>query len=98
MALGLVYWLWLTPAIDTMKTLSPGWIAYLLVRNMAVVALIYGALELQLYVGYRQLQHCCGLRAGGVVGGHADGRSRPGRRTVGHQHRNGQDPRRPECG
>ena len=54
MALGLVYWLWLTPAIDTMKTLSPGWIAYLLVRNMAVVALIYGALELQLYVKRKQ--------------------------------------------
>ena len=57
MALGLVYWLWLTPAIDTMKTLSPGWIAYLLVRNMAVVALIYGALELQLYVKRRQGTH-----------------------------------------
>ena len=50
MALGAICWFWLTPAAETMKTLSPGWIAWLLVRNMAVVLLIYGGLELRLYL------------------------------------------------
>ena len=54
MVLGAVYWFWLTPDVATMKTLSIGWIAYLLVRNMLVVLLFYGALELRLYIRRRQ--------------------------------------------
>jgi sterol desaturase/sphingolipid hydroxylase (fatty acid hydroxylase superfamily) len=49
MALGALYWFFLTPSVETTKTLSVGWIAYLLVRNSAAVLLIYGALELRLY-------------------------------------------------
>jgi len=54
MALGAIYWFWLTPSVETMRTLSIGWIVYLLVRNMAAVLLIHGALELRLYVRRRQ--------------------------------------------
>ena len=53
-ALGAIYWFWLTPGVDAMKTLSAGWVAYLLARNLAGVLLIYGALELRLYVRRRQ--------------------------------------------
>jgi sterol desaturase/sphingolipid hydroxylase (fatty acid hydroxylase superfamily) len=54
MALGAIYWFFLTPSVETMRTLSIGWIAYLLVRNAAAVLLIYGALELRLYSRKRQ--------------------------------------------
>jgi sterol desaturase/sphingolipid hydroxylase (fatty acid hydroxylase superfamily) len=53
-ATALVFWFWLTPDLATLKTLRPGWIAYLLVRNMAAVFAFYGALELRLYVLRRQ--------------------------------------------
>ena len=48
-ALALILWTWATPALATMKTLSPGWILYLYLRNSALVFAFYGALELQLY-------------------------------------------------
>jgi sterol desaturase/sphingolipid hydroxylase (fatty acid hydroxylase superfamily) len=54
MAIAVVYWFWLTPSIETMKTLSIGWIVYLLARNMATVLVFYGALEFRLYVLRRQ--------------------------------------------
>jgi sterol desaturase/sphingolipid hydroxylase (fatty acid hydroxylase superfamily) len=54
MALAAICWFWLTPAIDTMKTLSVGWIAFLFARNCAIVLLVYGALELRLYVKRQQ--------------------------------------------
>ena len=50
MALAAAYWFWLTPDVETMKSLSPGWIIYLYLRNCAVVLLVYGALELRLYI------------------------------------------------
>ena len=50
MALAAVFWFFLTPDKETMKTLSIGWIAFLLVRNAAVVLLVHGALELRLYI------------------------------------------------
>ena len=31
-------WFWATPSMETMATLAPGWISYLHVRNLAVVA------------------------------------------------------------
>jgi len=57
MALALASWLWLTPDIETMKTLSPGWIIYLLVRNSLLVLAIYGGLELRLYMKRAQGTH-----------------------------------------
>ena len=53
-AVAAVFWFWLTPPTQTLQTLSPGWIAYLLVRNSALVLAFYGALELRLYVKRRQ--------------------------------------------
>ncbi|MEZ5669765.1 MAG: sterol desaturase family protein [Alphaproteobacteria bacterium] len=49
-AIAAAFWFWLTPDIATMKTLSAGWIAWLLVRNMVAVLLFYGAFELPLYL------------------------------------------------
>ncbi len=57
MALAAVFWFYLTPPIETMKALSFGWIAYLLVRNSLLVLIIYGALELRLYVKRSQGTH-----------------------------------------
>ncbi len=51
---ALVTWNWLTPDTATLKTLAPGWISFLLIRNIVAVFLFYGALELRLYVLRRQ--------------------------------------------
>ena len=50
MLLAVVFWFYLTPPVDSMKALSAGWIAYLLARNALLALLVYGALELRLYV------------------------------------------------
>lgn len=49
MALALLFWNFLTPEIETLKTLSAGWIFYLFARNCILVLVVYGALELRLY-------------------------------------------------
>ena len=36
-------WWWATPATETMATLGPGWVGYLLARNLVVVSAFYGA-------------------------------------------------------
>ena len=54
LATAAVFWTWLTPDAATLKTLAPGWILYLLMRNAVAVFLFYGALELRLYVRRRQ--------------------------------------------
>ena len=45
------------PATETMKTFSLGWIAYLFARNCAVVLIVYGLLELRLYISRGQGTH-----------------------------------------
>jgi sterol desaturase/sphingolipid hydroxylase (fatty acid hydroxylase superfamily) len=50
MALGLIMWVFLTPSKETLQTLHWHWIGYLLLRNSAVVLMIYGLLELRLYI------------------------------------------------
>jgi sterol desaturase/sphingolipid hydroxylase (fatty acid hydroxylase superfamily) len=50
MALAVVFWNFLTPSFETTKTLAFGWIAFLLARNSLLVFIIYGLLELRLYV------------------------------------------------
>ena len=52
--LALIFWNFLAPDLATMKTLAPGWIVYVLVRNAALVLVFYGALELRLYIRRRQ--------------------------------------------
>lgn len=50
MVTAILAWTFLTPDTETLKTLQPGWILSILLRNMAAVFLIFGALELRLYV------------------------------------------------
>jgi hypothetical protein len=51
---ALALWTWLLPSIETMKTLTPIWILYLLALNAVAVILFYGAFELRLYVPPKQ--------------------------------------------
>jgi sterol desaturase/sphingolipid hydroxylase (fatty acid hydroxylase superfamily) len=53
-ALAFVIWKFTLPPVEVMKHLSPGWIAVIWARNMAIVLVLYGALELRLYVRRRQ--------------------------------------------
>ena len=49
MAFPIVTWQWLTPAMTDMQNFHLGWIAYILVRNYAMVALVVGGWQLRLY-------------------------------------------------
>ena len=55
--IAVMFWYWLTPARDTLSTLELEWILLILLRNAALVALLYGALELRLYVKRQQGTH-----------------------------------------
>ena len=57
MALALLFWMYLTPGTETTRTISPGWVAYLLIRNSILVLAVYGALELRLYIKRAQGNH-----------------------------------------
>ncbi len=54
MLTAFVTWTWLTPDVETLKTLSPGWVLYLVARNSLAILLFYGALEVRLYWQRRQ--------------------------------------------
>jgi len=54
MAVAVIYWLFLTPSMETMKTLGWGWALWIFARNSLAVLVIFGALELRLYVRRRQ--------------------------------------------
>ncbi|WP_339639996.1 sterol desaturase family protein [Jannaschia helgolandensis] len=47
---ALVVWVYLSPPMQAMADLDPLWIAYLLARNAAIVAVFFGAFHLRLYV------------------------------------------------
>lgn len=51
---GTLLWFYATPSMETMKTFAPGWIAYLLVRNAALIFLFFGAFHLRLYMQKKQ--------------------------------------------
>ena len=53
-AMALVLWTWFSPSLDTTKELAPGWIAYLLIRNLILAGLVYGGWHLWLYRWKRQ--------------------------------------------
>jgi hypothetical protein len=57
MALAALVWFYLTPSVDTLKTLAPGWIVYLLARNSVLVLVVYGLLELRLFLRRAQGSH-----------------------------------------
>jgi sterol desaturase/sphingolipid hydroxylase (fatty acid hydroxylase superfamily) len=54
LALGAAFWFFLTPSRETMETLSWGWALWIFARNSIAILLLYGALELRLYVRRRQ--------------------------------------------
>jgi sterol desaturase/sphingolipid hydroxylase (fatty acid hydroxylase superfamily) len=49
-AAALVVWGFLTPSFETTKTFAPGWIAFILVRNAALVFAVFGFFHLRLYI------------------------------------------------
>lgn len=48
--LAWLFWRYLTPELETMKSFSPGWVAGLYVRNLALLAAFAGAWHAWLYV------------------------------------------------
>lgn len=54
MATALLYWAFVIPDMDTMKTLSWGWALYLFAVNAAGIFALYGAIELVYYVKRKQ--------------------------------------------
>lgn len=48
--ISVVTWLFLTPDMATMRTLSAGWIVWLLVRNLVLMVLVFGAFHLHFYI------------------------------------------------
>lgn len=52
--IGTLLWLYATPSFETTKTLSIGWIAYLLARNAALVFVFFGMFHLRLYMQRKQ--------------------------------------------
>lgn len=51
---AVVWWAWILPPVETMRTLSWDWALYLYAVNAVAVALFYGGFELHLYVFRRQ--------------------------------------------
>lgn len=49
-ALAAALWLWATPSRETLATLDWRWMAQLLARNAAIVLVVFGALEVRLYI------------------------------------------------
>jgi sterol desaturase/sphingolipid hydroxylase (fatty acid hydroxylase superfamily) len=47
--LAFVIWQWLTPSLETMKTLSWDWVLFVLARNLVMAVTVYGAWHLWLY-------------------------------------------------
>jgi sterol desaturase/sphingolipid hydroxylase (fatty acid hydroxylase superfamily) len=50
LAIALATWTWLTPSLEMMKSLAPGWIGLILIRNAALITLVVGVWHLRLYV------------------------------------------------
>ncbi len=53
-AVSVVFWLYLTPSMDTMRSFSAGWIGYLLARNALIVLVFFGAFHVRLYIQRKQ--------------------------------------------
>lgn len=52
--LAIACWSWLQPPLEEMRTLSPGWIAQIWVRNLGLMILVAGGLHLYFYRWKRQ--------------------------------------------
>lgn len=55
--LATVFWVWLTPSRETLQSFELGWIAFLLIRNAALILMLFGVLEFRLYIKRRQSNH-----------------------------------------
>lgn len=51
---GVVLWFYLTPSMETMRTFSVGWIAFIFARNVVIVAIFYGWFHSRLYTQKKQ--------------------------------------------
>ena len=49
-SLSVVLWLFLTPSMETMSTLSVGWVAFIFGRNAVLMLAWFGAFHIRLYV------------------------------------------------
>lgn len=49
-ALAALFWFFLTPSLETMRSLSWDWTLWILLRNSLAVLLFYGVFELRLYI------------------------------------------------
>jgi sterol desaturase/sphingolipid hydroxylase (fatty acid hydroxylase superfamily) len=49
-AVAAAVWFWLTPPMETMQHFAPGWIGFILVRNLALVLAFFGFFHVRLYV------------------------------------------------
>jgi sterol desaturase/sphingolipid hydroxylase (fatty acid hydroxylase superfamily) len=47
---AVLVWVYLTPSVETLRTLEPGWIAFVFLRNAALIFLFFGAFHLRLYM------------------------------------------------
>ena len=50
LGITLIFWFYLTPDLETLKTFSAGWVSWLLVRNAVLIGLFVGAWHLWLYI------------------------------------------------
>lgn len=48
--LALLIWGFLTPSRETLQSIDIGWVAYIFLRNTAIILVVFGALELHLYI------------------------------------------------
>ncbi|MXW62013.1 MAG: sterol desaturase family protein [Acidimicrobiaceae bacterium] len=55
-ALAALTWNWLTPSMDRMATLDPGWMLEIYLRNVVLLSLVAGSLHLFLYTRQAQQQ------------------------------------------
>ena len=55
--LAVAIWLWLTPSLETMKTLSWDWVLFVLARNLVLAIIVYGAWHLWFYRWRKQGTH-----------------------------------------
>lgn len=52
--LALAIWAWLTPPLEVTRQFAAGWIGFILLRNLALAIIVYGAWHMWLYVWRRQ--------------------------------------------
>ena len=48
--IGILFWIYLTPPLETVKSFAWGWVGFIFVRNAALVLAFFGAYHLRLYI------------------------------------------------